>query len=149
MKNPISVLAERWRRWSKVQRGLAVLLAAGITVGGNFLVRGRGWGDSFDGEPTRGPAASAREVLKELFGDDKAGAQGAAAPVPPSHDSRYWMPTLQLARRPASVILPPVLSKAMRSAAFTFTSGRCFSTWLGREPSTASNSAVATSTRSG
>jgi hypothetical protein len=60
-----------------------VLLAAGITVGGNFLVRGRGWGDSFEGEATRGPAASAREVLKELFGDDKAGAQGAAARVPP------------------------------------------------------------------
>ena len=37
MKNPILVLAEKWRGWSKVQRGLAVLLAAGLclVVAGN------------------------------------------------------------------------------------------------------------------
>jgi Domain of unknown function (DUF4349) len=32
MKNPILVLAEKWRGWSKVQRGLAVLLAAGLCL---------------------------------------------------------------------------------------------------------------------
>jgi Domain of unknown function (DUF4349) len=37
MKNPILVLAEKWRGWSNVQRGLAVLLAAGLclVVAGN------------------------------------------------------------------------------------------------------------------
>jgi hypothetical protein len=30
MKNPIFVLAEKWRGWSKVQRGLVVVLAAGL-----------------------------------------------------------------------------------------------------------------------
>jgi hypothetical protein len=40
MKNPILVLVEKWRGWSKAQRGLAVLLAVGLglAVAGN---RGR------------------------------------------------------------------------------------------------------------
>jgi Domain of unknown function (DUF4349) len=32
MKNPIAVLAEKWRAWSKVQRGLVVVLAIGLGV---------------------------------------------------------------------------------------------------------------------
>jgi hypothetical protein len=32
MKNPILVMAEKWRRWSKVQRGLVVVLAVGLGI---------------------------------------------------------------------------------------------------------------------
>ena len=32
MKNPILVLAEKWRAWSKVQRGLVVVLAVGFCL---------------------------------------------------------------------------------------------------------------------
>ena len=32
MKNPILVLAEKWRGWSKVQRGLVVVFAVGFGV---------------------------------------------------------------------------------------------------------------------
>jgi hypothetical protein len=60
--------------------GLAatVLLAAGLTVGGIRVMRGHGGtgeGD-YEGGPTgggKGAVASAREVLRDLFGDDAAG----------------------------------------------------------------------------
>jgi len=32
MRNPILVVAEKWRGWSKVQRGLVVVLAVGLCV---------------------------------------------------------------------------------------------------------------------
>src|SRR5262245_43010982 len=32
MKNPILVLAEKWRGWSKVQRGLVVVFAGGLCL---------------------------------------------------------------------------------------------------------------------
>ena len=39
MKNPILVLAERWRRWSRAQRGLVAALAVGLVV----LMAGGRW----------------------------------------------------------------------------------------------------------
>ena len=49
-----------------------VLLAAGLTVGGLRVARGRGGeGPDGPGGSGRGAAASAREILRDLFGDDK------------------------------------------------------------------------------
>jgi hypothetical protein len=52
-------------------------------------------------------------------------------PLPASQAPRYWMPTLMFMRRPASVIGASGW-KFSRSAAVTFTSGRCFSGWVHR-----------------
>ena len=48
----------------------------------------------------------------------------AAAPLPPSHASRYWMPMLMLSRRPCSVRSPGVCETESRSSAVTATSPR-------------------------
>ena len=73
----------------------------------------------------------------------------ATAPLPRSHASRYWMPTLTLLRRPASVTSPGVALASSSSAAETTTSSRCRSIWFGRSPSLASKTSRATGTRSG
>ena len=59
------------------------------------------------------------------------------------------MPTFTLLRRPASVISPGVEGTSSSSPSDTATSSRWRSTWFGRSPSTASNSAIATCTESG
>ena len=73
----------------------------------------------------------------------------ATAPLPPSQVARYWRPTLMLFRRPASVMPPGVLDTESRSSAFTATSGRWRSSWLGLSPSLASKISLQTGTRSG
>src|SRR3954452_16629059 len=73
----------------------------------------------------------------------------AAAPVPFSHASRYRTATLPLKRRPSSVVDEPGMSKSTSCASVTCTSSRLRSTWFGRAPRTASNSAAAAGTRSG
>src|SRR5438876_988347 len=61
----------------------------------------------------------------------------------------YWMPTLTLVRKPASVIVPPGIRMSSSCSAVTLTSGRWRSSWFGRFPSAPSNSLIAVSTRSG
>lgn len=58
-----------------------ILLAACITVGGVHWMRGRGNGDGSGSG--LGPVASAREVLRQLFGPDQTPGGAASAPVPP------------------------------------------------------------------
>jgi hypothetical protein len=75
---------------SAMGMALTVLLAAGLTVGGLRVASGRGNGD---GEPGDGPSsgappgavASAKEVLKALFGDEDkpSGTPGVYTPKPP------------------------------------------------------------------
>ncbi len=72
-----------------------------------------------------------------------------AAPWPRSQEEMYWMPTLTLLRRPSSVASPGVEAMSSSSPWPTWTSSRWRSIWLGREPSTPSNTSMATGTRSG
>jgi hypothetical protein len=74
---------------SALGMAMTVLLAAGLTFGGLRVARGRGDGD---GDPANGvnsgptgAVASAKEILKELFGDeDKASSTpGVYTPKPP------------------------------------------------------------------
>jgi hypothetical protein len=52
---------------------MAVLLASGLTVGGLRVARGSGDGDAPGGPGSgKGAVASAKEVLRDLFGDDQA-----------------------------------------------------------------------------
>jgi hypothetical protein len=75
---------------SAIGMAMTVLLAAGLTVGGIRAAHGRGSGDGSgdtDGPGAegakRGAYASARDVLKELFGDEeKAGAADNARKTP-------------------------------------------------------------------
>jgi hypothetical protein len=82
---------------SVIGMAMTILLAAGLTVGGMRGLRGHGSGggsgDSADGVELllpehRGAAASAKEVLKDLFGEeDKASKEkGPYTPKPPSAD---------------------------------------------------------------
>jgi hypothetical protein len=74
---------------SAMGMALTVLLAAGLTVGGLRVARGRGNGDGEPGDATGagappGAVASAKEILKSLFGDeDKPTANGVFTPKPP------------------------------------------------------------------
>jgi hypothetical protein len=59
---------------SVVGMAMAVLLAAGLTVGGLRVARGSGNGDApGDYGSGKGAVASAKEVLRELFGDEQGG----------------------------------------------------------------------------
>ena len=74
---------------SVIGMAMTVLLAAGLTVGGIRAVRGRGSADPFGEGPGAGSApgavASAKEVLRDLFGDDSANrTPGVYTPQPPS-----------------------------------------------------------------
>src|SRR6266705_3442755 len=73
----------------------------------------------------------------------------ATAPLPPSQLARYCSATLTLFRSPPSVIGPLVLATASRSGAVTLTSSRSRPSWLGAEPSAASNTSLQSGTRSG
>ena len=59
-----------------------ILLAACITVGGVRWMRGHGNG--VGAGSGLGPVASAREVLRQLFGPDEPSGGAASAPVPPA-----------------------------------------------------------------
>jgi hypothetical protein len=59
------------------------------------------------------------------------------------------MPTLMFMRRPASVIGVLGLEVEPVGRPVTSTSDRCFSHWLGRSPSTLTNSSIATGTSPG
>jgi len=67
---------------SAIGMAMTVLLAAGLTVGGIRASRGRGDGDGTGADEgpgaagSRGAYASAKEVLKELFGDEEKGGAG-------------------------------------------------------------------------
>lgn len=73
---------------SALAMAMTVVLAAGLTVGGLRIARGRGNGSGSedDGTGTSGHAgavASAKEILKELFGDeDKPAGNGMYTPKP-------------------------------------------------------------------
>src|SRR5213076_1818825 len=72
----------------------------------------------------------------------------AAAPVPPSHASRYCRPTSMLVRTPSRVMRPSGMRTSSSCSARIFTSGtRDF--WCGTSFRTESNTSVATGTRSG
>ena len=73
----------------------------------------------------------------------------ATAPVPCSQACRYWMPTLMLLRRPASVTLPGVDFTSRSCSALTFTSSRFLSSWLGRSPRTLVKASLHSSTMPG
>ena len=68
-------------------------------------------------------------------------------PMPLSQAPRYWMPTLMLVRRPASVIGPSG-TKVSRSLAVMVTSSRLRSIWFG-PVMTASKASIAIGTRPG
>ena len=68
----------------------------------------------------------------------------AAAPTPRNHESRYASATRTFARTPASVTAPPGTRRSSSADAPTDTSSRSRSFWLGRSPSTRSNTSVAT-----
>src|SRR5512133_2847229 len=72
-----------------------------------------------------------------------------AAPWPRSQEEMYWMPTLTLLRSPSSVAWPGVAGMLSSSPWPTRTSSRWRPIWLGRSPSTSSNTPIATGTRSG
>ena len=74
----------------------------------------------------------------------------ATAPDSLTHAVRYRSATQMLVRTPARVTLPGVEPGARRDPpAVICTSGRCLSSWFGRSPSAASNTAVQVSTRPG
>ena len=74
----------------------------------------------------------------------------AAAPLPPSHASRYWSATVTFSRTPASVIVPPSTREVQQlGGRSTATSSRSRSFWFGRSPRTPSKISVASGTRSG
>ncbi len=53
---------------------MTVILASGLTLGGLRVARGRGDGEGdIAGQGGKGAVASAKEVLRELFGDEKSG----------------------------------------------------------------------------
>lgn len=67
-----------------------IMLGATLTVGGLRMARGsRAFGEEGDGPPGSGlgAAASAREVLRELFGDKDAGQSGQGTARPPQPQS--------------------------------------------------------------
>jgi hypothetical protein len=75
---------------SAMGMALTVLLAAGLTVGGLRVARGRGNADGEPGDPAGanappGAVASAKEILKSLFGDEDKPSTGPGAytPKPP------------------------------------------------------------------
>ncbi len=89
--------AQRSRPLPQTGYGIAmtILLAAGLTIGGIGMRGGNAWGWGFGQK--RGPAASAREIMRELFEPARAeSARGAAdnppgapvqlAPLPPGGD---------------------------------------------------------------
>src|ERR1051325_1442583 len=62
---------------------MTVLLASGLTLGGLRAARGRGGDGTPDaGGSGPGAAASAREVLRELFGEEKGAVDKGAGPLP-------------------------------------------------------------------
>jgi hypothetical protein len=102
-----------------------VLLAAGITVGGIHMVRrGGGFEDGSSGSPAMGPAASARDVLKQLFGDKTPGQQGGPAPhLPPdtagiARDGSFPGVILWPEVRPVARLVAPLPAGASEGIAF-------------------------------
>jgi hypothetical protein len=72
---------------SVIGMAMTVLLAAGLTVGGLRIASGRGDGDGMGPPGTgsgRGAFASAREVLRDLFGEDQKGG-GEVGPALPKN----------------------------------------------------------------
>ena len=104
-----------------------ILLAAGITVGGIHLMRG-GRGDGDGGTEVNGGAsavASAKEVLRQLFGDEKKpGEQGALAPkLPPqpagiARDGSFPGVILWPEVRPVPRLVAPLPAGASEGIAF-------------------------------
>jgi hypothetical protein len=71
---------------SVIGMAMTVLLAAGLTVGGLRVARGRGYGDGDGMGPGaaggRSAFASAKEVLRDLFGEEEKGTDAFGLPTP-------------------------------------------------------------------
>jgi hypothetical protein len=102
-----------------------ILLAAGITVGGIHLMRGGGGDGGTDVIGSPGAVASAKEVLRQLFGDEKkpGEAGAAAAKLPPqvagiARDGSFPGVILWPEVRPVPRLVAPLPAGASEGIAF-------------------------------
>jgi hypothetical protein len=103
-----------------------ILLAAGITVGGIHLLRGGGGDGGTEVNGGAGAVASAKEVLRELFGDEKKpGEKGDAPPHPPppqlagiARDGSFPGVILWPEVRPVARLVAPLPAGASEGIAF-------------------------------
>jgi hypothetical protein len=99
-----------------------IMLAAGITLGGIHLARHGGSVDGTVPGPPMSAVASAREVLKELFGDDRQ--NGTAALPPPvesagiARDGSFPGVILWPETRPVARLVAPLPAGAAQGIAF-------------------------------